>query len=99
LFDITVAEAPSCTGTSFNGDYDYKFSPDEDNPTLTFIPNQTGMGSPTCLLYYGTNASALPGYPVTPNVPFKLNAAKGTNIFFYYTYSHPAGGESKSCRQ
>lgn len=93
LVSVTIKEAPSCRGTAFNGDYDYEFSPDEDNPTLTFIPNRNGMGSPTCLLYYGTNADLLPGYPATPNVPFKLNAAKGTNIYFYYTYSHPAGGE------
>lgn len=93
LVAVTIEEAPSCRGTAYNGDYEYVFSPDEDNPTLTFIPSEIGMGSPTCLLYYGTNASALPGYPVTPNVPYKLNAEKGSNIFFYYTYSHPSGGE------
>lgn len=93
LVSIVVEEAPSCRGTAFNGDYDYEFSPDDQNPTLTFIPKRSGMGSPTCLLYYGTNANGLPGYPVTPNVPYKLNAEKGTTIFFYYTYSHPDGGE------
>ncbi|MGB0430586.1 MAG: glycosyl hydrolase [Bacteroidia bacterium] len=93
LVSIKITAAPDCRGTAFNGDYDFEFSPDKNNPTLTFIPNQTGMGSPTCLLYYGTNPGALPGYPATPNVPFKLNAAEGTQIYFYYTYSHPAGGE------
>lgn len=93
LVNIIIEEAPPCRGTSYNGDYDYEFSPDEENPTLTFIPNTAGTGSPTCLLYYGSNASALPGYAVTPNVPFKLNAEKGSTIFFYYTYSHPTGGE------
>jgi endoglucanase Acf2 len=93
LVSIEITAAPDCRGTAFNGDYDFEFSPDKSNPTLTFIPNQTGMGSPTCLLYYGTNPGAMPGYPATPNVPFKLNAAEGTQIYFYYTYSHPAGGE------
>ncbi|MFY0673059.1 MAG: carbohydrate-binding protein [Bacteroidia bacterium] len=93
LVEIDITQAPSCEGTAYNGDYDYKFSDDKSNPTLTFIPNQTGMGNPTCLLYYGTNPGALGGYPVTPNVPYKLNAAEGTQIYFYYTYSHPAGGE------
>ena len=86
---ILVNPAPSCSGTSHNGDFDYEFSPDSDNPTLTFIPSKSGVGSPTCILYYGTNASSLPGYGVTPNVPFQLNASEGTTIYFYYTYSYP----------
>ena len=93
LVEIEITKAPSCEGTAYNGDYDFEFSDDKNNPTLTFIPNQSGMGRPTCLLYYGTNPGALPGYPVTPNVPYRINAAEGTQIYFYYTYSHPAGGE------
>ena len=93
LVSVTIVEAPPCHGTAYNGDYDYEFSPDDDNPTITFIPRQTGIGSPTCILYYGTNANSLPGYGVSPNVPYRLNADKGSTIFFYYTYSHPAGGE------
>ncbi|WNJ17064.1 glycosyl hydrolase [Pontibacter sp. G13] len=90
---ITVDPAPSCFGTSWDGEFSYEFSEDDNNPTVTFIPSQPGMGSPTCILYYGTNSSSMPGYPVTPNVPYQLNASEGEKIFFYYTYSHPSGGE------
>jgi len=90
---LNIDTAPSCEGTSHNGDFSWKFSSDDNNPTLTFIPSQAGVGSPTCILYYGTNPSGLPGYPVSPNVPFQLNASKGDLIYFYYTYSFPGAGE------
>lgn len=93
---VTVEEAPSCSGTSFNGDFDYRFSDDDNNPTLTFISSQNGVGSPTCILYYGTDTNNLPGYNVTPNVPYQLNASEGTTIYFYYTYSYPGAGEKNS---
>ena len=91
--NISFVPAPPCRGTSYNGDFDYEFSPDDDNPTLTFIPSQSGVGNPTCILYYGTNANSLPGYYVTPNEPFQLSASEGTKIYFYYTYSYPGEGE------
>ena len=91
---VTINPAPPCYALSSNGEFYYEFSPDDNNPTLTFIPTLTGMGSPTCILYYGTNPGApLPGYPVTPNVPYQLNASEGTLIYFYYTYSYPGQGE------
>ncbi len=90
---LQVDTAPSCEGTSFNGDFHWKFSSDDNNPTLTFIPSQAGVGVPTCILYYGTDPNALPGYPVTPNQPYRLNASKGDFIYFYYTYSFPGFGE------
>jgi hypothetical protein len=80
-------------GTSWNGDFSYRFSPADNNPTLTFIPSQSGVGTPTCILYYGTDPGSMPGYIVTPNVPYTINANKGTKIFFYYTYSFPGAGE------
>jgi endo-1,3(4)-beta-glucanase len=86
---VEFTAAPPCDGTSWNGDFDYKFSDADNNPTLTFISNQPGVGTPTCILYYGTNPSSMPGYNVTRNVPFQLNAAEGTLIYFYYTYSYP----------
>ncbi|NNC95065.1 MAG: hypothetical protein HKN92_05840, partial [Chitinophagales bacterium] len=86
---ITVVNAPPCYGTSWDGDFDYEFSPADNNPTLTFIPSGPGVGDPTCILYYGTNPSSLPGYFVTPNIPYTLNASMGTTIYFYYTYSFP----------
>ena len=93
LVNVSMLTAPSCYGTSYNGDFDYEFSDDDNNPTLTFIPSQPGVGSPTCILYYGTNANSLPGYIVTPNQPYQLTASEGTRIYFYYTYSWPGEGE------
>ena len=93
IITATIEEAPSCEGTSFNGDFSWRFSDDKNDPTLTFIPSIPGMGSPTCILYYGTDSGNMPGYGVTPNVPFKLNADQGQTVYFYYTYSYPGQGE------
>lgn len=90
---VTIDPAPPCRGTSWNGDFDYEFSPDDNNPTITFIPSQAGVGVPTCILYYGTDPGNMPGYIVTPNVPYQITASKGTKIYFYYTYSYPGAGE------
>lgn len=90
---IIIDSTPSCRGKAFNGDFEYLFSDDENNPTLTFIPSRAGVGSPTCILYYGLNANSMPGYMVTPNTPFRITAAKGSMVYFYYTYSFPGAGE------
>ncbi len=91
---IIATDAPPCEGTAYNGDFDRVFSPDDQNPTLTFIPSQPGVGSPTCLLYYSTSPSPpFPGYNVTPETPYQLTAGVGTTVYFYYTYSWPGGGE------
>ena len=86
--NIEVTSAPSCTGGPSNGHYTYEFSEDANNPTLTFIPQTGNAGNPTCLLYYGTGSGPYPGYNVTPNVPFQINASQGSSINFYYTYSY-----------
>ncbi len=91
--EVTILPAPPCQNTSWNGDFSYRFSPDDNNPTLTFIPSKAGVGVPTCILYYGTDPGSMPGYIVTPNVPYQITAAKGTKIYFYYTYSYPGFGE------
>lgn len=92
--NLRVDPAPPCRDTSSNSEFFYEFSPAKNNPTLTFIPTLSGMGSPTCILYYGTSVSGpLPGYNVTPNVPFQINAAQGTTIYFYYTYTYPGQGQ------
>ena len=93
---IKINKAPSCRGSAFNGDFDFLFSADASNPTITFLPSVTGVGSPTCILYYGTNASSLPGYPVAPNTPYRMTAAEGSTIWFYYTYSYPGQGEKNT---
>ena len=90
---VILTSAPPCSGSSYNGEFDYVFSPDDNNPTLTFIPSIPGVGSPTCILYYGTNSTNLPGYYVTPNVPYQITASEGSLIYFYYTYSYPGQGE------
>ena len=90
---VDVVMPPPCNGTSWNADFSYEFSEDKNNPTLTFIPSQNGVGSPTCILYYGTNPSSLPGYGVTANVPYQINASEGDKIYFYYTYSYPGETE------
>ena len=94
LVNVAVVPAPPCYGTSYNGEYDWEFSPDQENPTLTFIPSQPGVGSPTCILYYSTSPNPpFPGYPVTPNQPYQITASQGSIVYFYYTYSWPGGGE------
>ena len=93
MVNVLILPAPPCDGTSWNGDFDYVFSPDDNNPAITFIPSQQGVGSPTCILYYGTDPGNMPGYIVTPNVPYTINASEGTRIYFYYTYSFPGEGE------
>ncbi|NME68763.1 Ig-like domain-containing protein [Flammeovirga aprica] len=90
---ITTKAPPSCSGTSENGHYDYVISDDKNNPTITFVPNQVGMGSTVCILFLNVNGGGLAGYNVKPNEPYQVNAAEGTPIQFYYTYSHPEGGE------
>ncbi len=89
---LTVTQAPSCTGGPANGDYTYEFSQDSDNPTLTFRPGRTGVGSPTLLFYYSTSANGpFPGRGVTANTPFQVTASRGQTIYFYFTYSTSAG--------
>ena len=91
--NIIINPAPPCSGTAHNGEFSYEFSPAKNNPTLTFIPSQNGVGNPTCILYYGTNSNNLPGYHVSPNVPYQISASEGEMIYFYYTYSFPGQGE------
>jgi len=86
-FSFEVIQAPECNGGPDNGHYTYEFSDDLNNPTLTFIPSASHVGNPTCILYYSTFGTP-PGYNVTPNVPFQINASEGEVIQFYYTYSY-----------
>ena len=90
-----VLEAPQCTGGPDNGHYTYQFSDDLNNPTLTFIPSASHVGDPICILYYSTSGTP-PGYNVTPNVPFTINADEGEVINFYYTYSYNGMEENTS---
>ena len=86
-FSFEVIQAPECTGGPDNGHYTYEFSEDLNNPTITFIPSASHVGDPTCILYYSTSGIP-PGYYVTPNEPFQINASEGEVVQFYYTYSY-----------
>ncbi len=92
-----VITIDNCTGLAANNQYSYEISSDTSNPTITFIPEINGVGDGICILYYSTNTSGpYPGYLVTPNVPFQINANSGEQIYFYYTYSLPTGGENNT---
>jgi hypothetical protein len=100
IYELEVygtAVSGTCVHTSQYGDYTVEISSASPNPTLKFVPARTGVGSPTCILYYGTSATGTyPGYTVTPNTPFQITAAAGTRVYFYYTYSLPSGGEQNT---
>ena len=97
---IVLTPAPSCEGVAHNGDFKYRFSDDTKNPTITFIPSVSGVGSPTCIFYYDTSVSgSFPGYNVKPNTPFRITAEEGKTIYFYYTYSYPGQGEKNTANK
>ncbi|MTI23987.1 glycosyl hydrolase [Fulvivirga kasyanovii] len=80
-----------------NGDFSVEISDDATNPTLTFVPERSGVGSPTCILYYSTSPDGTyPGYLVSASTPYQINASAGQTIYFYYTYSLPEGGENNT---
>lgn len=90
---LVANPAPPCTRESASGDFAYTFGEQDGQPTVTFTPSRQGVGASVVLLYYGVGGGPYPGYPVTPDVPFPLNAATGEQIGFYFTYSVPEGGE------
>lgn len=92
---ITIVPPQPCEGVAENGDFSYVFTGGGENPGLTFIPKVNGVGSGICILYYSRSGNGpFPGYLVTPGVSFRLNnVSDGDTVTFYYTYSHPAGGE------
>ena len=92
-----TAVTSSCTVLASTGDFSTTISTDASNPTLTFVPAKTGMGATTCILYYNTTGTGtFPGYSVTANTPFRITAAAGQTVYFYYTYSLPTGGENNT---
>ena len=97
---IEVLPPEPCDGMSPNGDYSYVFGGEPGARTLTFIPEVAGVGSNICILYYSIGGQEpFPGHIVTPGQPYPLNVSDGDNIVFYYTYSHPAGGERSTVNQ
>ncbi len=96
--NVTVNETTSsCVLPASNGDFTTEVSGDSSNPTLTFLPSQSGIGDTVLILYYGMDPNGgYPGYFAQPEVPFQIQAAEGQKIYFYYTYSLPTGGEDNT---
>ncbi len=93
----TIVGNSGCSQLSANGDFSVEISEESNNPTLTFIPERPGVGTPTTILYYSTNENAtFPGYGVSANNPFQINANQGETVYYYFTYSLPEGGENNT---
>ncbi|MGB0305491.1 MAG: family 16 glycosylhydrolase [Flavobacteriaceae bacterium] len=90
------SQTQNCAQAAENGDYRYEISSDLNNPTITFIPLNGNAGNPTCILYYGSGTGTYPGYTISPNVPYQINASQGDQINFYFTYSHNGGERNNS---
>ncbi len=99
-FKVSPIATESCSGTAENQQYRYEVSSDLVNPDIIFIPKNEGIGDTVCILYYGTSPTGpYPGYSVKPNEPYQINASEGEQIYFYYTYSLPTGGENNTANQ
>jgi beta-glucanase (GH16 family) len=94
---VVTSSNGTCVHTSQFGDYTVEIAGASANPTFKFVPAEDGVGTPTCLFYHGTTPDGnYGGSAVTPNVPFEVTAALGTEIYFYFTYSVPSGGEQNT---
>ena len=94
--NATAEQIQNCAQDADNGDYRYEISSDLNNPTITFIPLDGNAGNPTCILYYGSGTGTYPGYTISPNVPYQINASQGAQINFYFTYSYNGGERNNS---
>ena len=94
--------APSCVNH-----FSVLVSGNPDDPTIKFIPLQTGVGSNLLLLYYHTNPDMFPSgvgaNSVEPFQEFHLNTGlypglvnDGDTVYFYYVYNLPNGMESNN---
>jgi len=85
---VVTSSGTGCTKLASTGDFNTTVSNDASNPTLTFVPVTSGAGSTTCIVYYSTSSiGSFPGYSVTPNTAYRITAAAGSTVYFYYTYS------------
>ncbi|VXA96620.1 conserved hypothetical protein [Flavobacterium sp. 9AF] len=97
--EVTQTPPPvnSCTRVASNGDFNVVITNDASGSYLTFVPNKTGVGNTTLILYYNTVLNATyPGYLAQANVPYKINATAGQTVYFYYTYNLSTGGENNT---
>lgn len=89
----------ACSLTTTSGHFTTEFSTDKTNPTFTFVPSATGIGTPTLLLFYKVsqttpNWGQVGANTATPNTPFQITANEGDKVYFYYVYSHPSGQQN-----
>ena len=93
---VTVFSGGLCTGQPANGEFKWEASGIADNPAITFIPQESGIGDSVLLIYYSTNPSAaFPGYAAEPYVPFTISGvSQGDIVYFYFTYNTPGGQHS-----
>lgn len=93
--EFTKVSSVGCSGV-YLSDYSYEISNDIANPTITFEPILNGVGDNLVILYYGVGNGPYPGHLMTPGQAFQISANNGNIINFYFTYSHPNGGERNS---
>ncbi|MGL1886952.1 MAG: glycosyl hydrolase [Reichenbachiella sp.] len=95
---ITVnAVSSGCDILAATGDFTTEISSDTSNPTMTFVPEVSGVGDNLVILYYATSTNGpWPGYIVSPGEAFQITASTGQTIHYYYTYSLPTGGENNT---
>ncbi|MGQ1947044.1 T9SS type A sorting domain-containing protein [Geofilum sp. OHC36d9] len=95
--DTSDDDTSGCIIAGYTDDFTVLVTSDLENPSLTFIPSRTNVGSSVCILYYGNTEDAImPGYLVSPNEAYQIQATEGQEVFFYYTYSLPEGGENNT---
>lgn len=92
--NVIIPDDGICDGQPENGDYTWELEEDGATYTLKFKPNRAGVGNPTVILFYGINQSeGLGGSSVAVDQAYDIPASAGDELFFYYTYSVPEGGE------
>jgi hypothetical protein len=92
----------NCKGEPSHGDYIYEITTGPNQTThLTFIPNKNGVGENIVILYYGFHENGIyPGFIITPYQPYPINITdEDQEIYFYYTYSIPEGGEKNTMNE
>ena len=92
-----VEHGGACVGEDPSGDFGWRMAYQNGQATVTFIPRRTGIGSTTLLFYPTFDPNATPGaHRITPNTPHAYAASIQATVYFYFTYSHPQGGERNS---
>ncbi len=92
VVNVKITAEDVCLHTSHFGDYTVEISNALTNPTFTFKPATSGVGSSVSIFYYAaTFNGTYVGKVIEPNVPFQVTADGGARIYFYFTYSLTTG--------